>query len=96
METCLVSHVKDIRYNCEVEGASGVKHRFDVIINNDSRYLAIDVMLNPSSADILSFYIKCFDTKVKNAVLITSKLPDDYREILKNCGDSKILAIELE
>ncbi|MEM1546426.1 MAG: hypothetical protein QXY40_01440 [Candidatus Methanomethylicia archaeon] len=87
--------MQNVKYNYEIEGISGIKHRFDVIINNDSKYLALDVMLNPSDANIIAFYIKCFDTKVKNAVLITSKLPDSCREILKSCNNSKIITVEL-
>jgi hypothetical protein len=87
--------MQNIKYNCEVEGVSGIKHRFDIIINDSSKYLALNVMLNPSDTDILSFYIKCFDAKVKNAVLITSKLPEDSKKLLK-CTSSKIFAIELD
>jgi hypothetical protein len=89
------NYMQSIKYNYEIEGISGIKHRFDVIINDNSKYLALDVMLNPSDTDVLSFYIKCFDTKVRNAILITSKLPDSCRKLLGSCVDSKIFTVEL-
>jgi len=90
------NYMQSIKYNYEIEGISGIKHRFDVIINDDSKYLALDIMLNPSDTDVLSFYIKCFDTKVRNAILITSKLPDSCRKLLRSYGNSKIFAVELD
>ncbi len=88
--------MQNVRYNCEIEGVSGIKHRFDIIINNDSKYLALDVILNPSDTDIIAFYIKCFDTRVKNAILITSKLPDSCKEILRSYNNSKVFTVELD
>ena len=47
--------MQNVEYNCEIEGVSGIKHGFDIIISNDSKYLALDVMLNPSDTDIIAF-----------------------------------------
>lgn len=78
---CGIKHGKNV-----ITGLSGVQHRFDVLLQTDTKNTAIDFIFSQKPIDtlqILPFYIKTYDLKgrISNSILfVNSKLDDDAKK----------------